>query len=474
MSGPDVIVIGGGVSGLSVAWRLAQAGISVEVWEQAERPGGKIVTRHEQGYVTEQAASVMMDARAEAAHLCTAAGLDAEKVMCPSPERVHRYMAQNGRLMPFPLRFAALVSSPVWSLRGRLRLLAEPLVPKGGHPGESVSEFIVRRLGREALERAFEPFVAGPLASDPDHASAEAVLPRLVALERRYGSLGLGICTHKFLHGRSAPLRDAFSFRMGMATLIGSLARAPGVCFRPRHTVGQVEPAQTGWRVSGTTPSGERVVRVRHLVVSVPAPAAAKLLRPLDRELADLLRGIDYASLAVVHLGFDRCAVRHPLNGTGFLVPRREGRQITGSQWISSMFPGRTPAGKVLLTSYLGGARAPETRDWDDDRCVGAVTDSLRPLLGIRGTPDKVWVDRHERGLPLYHGAYPGRIRAIAQHLGRWPGLHLAANYWGGISIRDRVTCGYALAQQIAAALQQPKAFELTHPGLCYGVVNMT
>lgn len=453
MSNPDVIVVGGGVSGLSVAWWLAQAGIAVEVWEQDVRPGGKIQTREADGYLTERAASMMLNFRPEVSRMLASTRLDAAKAMCPGAPQDQRYLVQDGRLVLFPLRLGDLMRSPLWSVRGKLRMLLEPLIPRGGHPDETVSEFIVRRLGREVLEKAMEPFLAGPLASDPDQANARAVLPRLVALENSYGSLALGIGVRTLLQRRTAPVRETFSFSGGMSTLIEALAATPGVRFRGRCVATQLEPRGSGWRIAGSTPGGDHVARARHLVLSAPAPAAAALVHPLDSELARLLRGITYASVTVVHLAFDRSAIRAPLDGLGFLVPRREGMQLTGCQWISNLFPCRAPRGKVLLACYVGGARAPETRDWDDDRCIEAVMASLGSLLKIDTAPEQVWIDRHECGLPLYHGAHPGRLRAMEDRLGEWPGLHLAANYWGGVSVRDRITQGHALAQGIRTAL---------------------
>jgi len=453
MSDPDVVVVGGGVSGLAAAWWVAQAGHAVEVWEQDARLGGKIATRQADGYLTERAASMMLNFRAEVSELLAATGLDAGKIACPGPSQGQRYLARGGGLVPVPIRLGALVRSPLWSLRGKLRVLAEPLVPRGGHPDETVSAFAVRRLGREMLETAMEPFIAGPLASDPDRASAHAVLPRLVALEQRYGSLVIGAGLRRLLQRGAAPVREMFSFGGGMAALTGALATTAGVRFRARSTVSCVEPEGSAWRLHGRTPEGERSVRARQLVLSVPAPAAAALVRPLDGELGRLLAGIEYGALTVVHLAFDRSAVRHRLDGLGFLVPRSEGLPLTGCQWMSSTFPSRAPRGKALLACYVGGARAPETRDWTDGRCVDATLAVLGPLLGIRAAPERVWLDRHPAALPLYHGAYTGRLHAMAERLQRWPGLHLAANYAGGVSVRDRIVCARALARRIDASL---------------------
>jgi len=170
--------------------------------------------------------------------------------------------------------------------------------------------------------------------------------------------------------------------------------------------------------------------------------------------------------LSVVHLGLDRAAVLHPLDGTGFLVPRgqRESRVLSGNLWLSALFPTHAPDAKVLLTSYLGGARRPEAADWDDERSVANVLSVLEPLLGLRGAPDMVRVDRHRRGLPLYHGAYQGRMRAIDERLARLPGLSLAANYRDGVSVRDRIVCGHAIARRVCTALGHRSRAEMIAP----------
>ncbi|MCC7326801.1 MAG: protoporphyrinogen oxidase [Burkholderiales bacterium] len=453
MSDPDVIVVGGGISGLSAAWWLARSGRSVEVWEQDARLGGKIASRQADGYLTERAASMMLNFRPEVSQLLAAIGLDDARIPCPSAPQCQRYLVRNRGLVSVPMRLGALVRSPLWSLRGKLRLLAEPLVPRGGHPDETVSEFVVRRLGREVLETAMEPFVAGPLASDPDQASAHAVLPRLVALEQRYGSLVIGASVRRILRRGTAPVRELFSFDGGMATLIRALSATSGVRFRARCTARHLEPTRSGWRLTGQMPERELTVRARELVLSVPAPAAAALLHPLDSDLGRLLDGIEYGALTVVHVAFDRSAIRHPLDGMGFLVPRSEGLPLTGCQWMSSTFPARAPRGKALLTCYVGGARAPQTRDWTDSRSIDAVMALLEPLLGIDAAPEQVWIDRHESGLPLYHGAYFGRLHAMTKRLRNWSGLHLAANYRGGVSVRDRITCAHATARRIHTSL---------------------
>ncbi|MDH4216776.1 MAG: protoporphyrinogen oxidase, partial [Gallionella sp.] len=351
----DVLIIGGGISGLASAWWLARSGLNVEVWEAKDQPGGKIATTRQDGYLTERAASMVLNFRPEIAELVREAGLDTAKTARLQGSGARRYLLRQGRLQALPMRLGAMVASPMWSLRGKLRLLAEPFIFSSGRSDETVSEFVTRRLGREILEKAMEPFVAGTLAADADQTSAAAVLPRLVALEQRYGSISAGILVSRVLRRRLASTTDTFSFRDGMGTLVETLANTPGVSLRSGHSAEELHRAGGGWHASATTPYGQRTVSAAHVIVATPAPVAAELVSQSDSELAELLRGIEYASLAVVHTGLARDAVGHPLDGTGFLAPKAESAVLTGNMWMSTLFPDRAPPGKVLLTSYLGG-----------------------------------------------------------------------------------------------------------------------
>ncbi len=458
MKDTDVLIIGGGVTGLASAWWLAQGGLSVEVWEAGERPGGKIMSTRQDGYLTERAASMVLNFRPEVAELIHETGLGSSKTSRRPTAEARRYLLHNNSLKALPMRMGPMLASPLWSMRGKLRMLAEPFIFSRGRPDESVSEFITRRLGREVLEKAIEPFIAGTLAGDPDRTSAAAALPRLKALEQRYRSLAIGVVASRIARRRTACTTDTFSFRNGMGTLTDTLAKAHGVALRTGHVADELVRVKEGWQVSAMTPQGRKQISARHVIVATPAPVAAKLIGEADSELADLLRGIHYAAVAVVHTGFSSSTIGHPLDGSGFLAPRSESAILTGNLWMSILFPDRAPPGKTLLSSYLGGARAPQVADWGNERLADETLGTLRPLVELKGEPEMVRIDRHQEALPLYHGAYQARMQGIASRLKENPGLHLEANYRGGVSVRDRLARGHAVAKQILAAEQQVHA----------------
>lgn len=456
MNDIEVLVVGGGISGLAVAQRLGQQGIRVEVWDRAAKPGGMVRSVRKDGYLTEQAAAMLLNFRPEVTRFISEARLEDRKQ--PRIEVDHRYVISDGRLRELPMKMGPLLMSDIWSMRAKLRMMLEPLARRSRGGEESVSEFVRRRFGGEVLDKALGPYVAGLLASDPDRASAEAVLPRLVALERRWGSIVLGALVHRLLRRRSAVQTEAFSFQGGMATLAGVLAEADGVCFCGGHEAVSLLPTGNGWLATARTPMGEREVRASQVILSTPASTTAGLVRSTQAELASLLDTIEYAPLNVVHTGFHRHGIRHALDGNGFLSLGDAGAPLIGCMWMSSIFEDRAPAGRVLLSNYVGGACHPYAASWSDRQLVDSVLEALRPLIGLRSEPEMVRVDRHRRALPLYHDNYCERARRIRELAAPLSGLHLVANYLGGVSVRDRLACAMQAVDTVLANVGRPSA----------------
>jgi len=451
MSHTDVLIIGGGISGLSTAWWLAQQGIEVEVWEADERPGGKIRTSHEEGYVTERAAGLLVNFRPQIDRLIQQTGLiNSQK---RRDENLNRYIVHQGRLTQVPMLLPALLTSPLWSLPAKLRLMSEVFIPRGSDESETVSGFVRRRLGQEVLDTAMDPFISGTLASDPDLAEAQSVLPRLTALENRYGSLTAGMLVNRVLKRRRANTADTFSFQGGMSELVDALARTPGVTLRCGASATGIMHQDNEWQVEGDVAGVPNKIRVPQLVMSTPADVSGKLLDSIDSRLGELLCGIEYSPVAVLHMGLKSGNIKHPLDGTGFLVSKQSHLPVNGNLWMSSMFPDRAPQGYTLLSSYLGGVHHPEQLHQTDEELSDTVLGCLRPLLGIKGSAEYVKVERHHQGLPLYHGRYQARISEIDEHLNGLSGLYLNANYMHGVSVRERIFQGQQVANNIAKAL---------------------
>ncbi len=465
MSNPRVLIVGAGISGLSTAWWLAERGVEVEIWEAGEGPGGKIQTTREQGYTTERSASLIVNHRPQVDEMIRKAGL--QPAIRRRPASLHRYLLHDNQLLRVPTQPHKLLTTPLWSWRGKWRLATEWLIPRQAQGNESAADFVRRRLGQEILDTAFAPFINGTLASDPEQTEAASVLPRLTELEQRYGSLTLGMFAHRLwkTKSRRAITADTFSFSGGMSRLITQLASTPGVRLRCRTRVNRITRHKEGWRIEAEQ-SGEHCSLIaEQLIISTPAGAGARLLEEIDPKLAHELRQICYAPISVAHLGFAEAQIAHPLDGSGFLVPPKTGLSLTGNLWMSSLFPQRAPNGKVLLSSYLGSAQRPEIMTWSDAQIADHIVTSLRPLIGLKGTPEYVRVDRHAEGLPLYYGSYRALQARIAQRAAGHPGLHLNGNYQQGVSIRERIYQGLETANRVINSLgSKPDSLTTSQP----------
>jgi len=450
----DVVVIGGGISGLATACYLARQGKQVQLFEQADRSGGKIATSCVDGYVTEAAASMLMNFLPEVEQFLVDSQMVDSKTMRHSSVGQNRFMLKDGRLWPISMKAASFFSNGFLDLNSKLRLMLEWAVPAHNQADETVENFISRRLGKQLLEQAIEPFVAGTLACDVKLASADAVLPRLKALEKKYGSITAGILVNKLLRRRTAATPEVFSFDGGMQTLIDKLSRERNFSLHLNTGVTALEKCHKGWRISIASVESNKArmqqIEARQIVMATPANVTAKLLQSCDPSLAKVLAGIKYAPMNLVHLGFNQTDVPHALNGIGFLVPKAENSSLLGNLWMSSVFAQRAPQGKVLLTSYLGGSRLPEVGSWSDQHCIRQVRNNLKKYLNIDATPDMLRLDRHKAALPLYHGDYAQKTRWIKQRLSNHQGLFINANYLDGVSVRDRIV----QARQTAELMQ--------------------
>lgn len=452
----QVVVIGAGVSGLAAAYGLMRAGCDVTVLEGADRVGGCVWSeRTPDGYLLEHGPNSLLNLNPEVDRLCRELNLDADRVF-QQPLSRRRYLVKNRALVPVPSRVVDFPSSPLWGAGAKLRALAEPFIParESVASDESVAAFVRRRFGPEMVDYGVEPFVAGIFAGNPEELSMGSSFPQLTVMERTYGSVTWGVLRTRMKRGRArVPLR-VFSFRDGVGQLPQALRVALGARVVTGARVGsvrrEVRDGIPRFLVESDVQGRVRHVYADRLVIATPADAAAKLLADLSPLLADQLEQIPYAPVGLVHLGVRRDACTRLPEGSGCLVPRREGPSILGSLWSSNVYPDRAPAGRVLLTNYVGGMRDPGVLKWTDLELTRVVCEALGDLVGLSGEPELVRVVRHPRAIPQYLIGHPSRVAAIERLLAPLDGVYLTGNYLRGVSVRDCLTHGLRLAETIA------------------------
>jgi oxygen-dependent protoporphyrinogen oxidase len=450
----DVLIVGAGLSGLTVGFNLARAGLRVQMIEAASRAGGVIGSRRRDGVLCELGPNSALDTSPLIGELLRNAGID--ELRCDASAIANRrYILRGGRLIALPMSPPAFLTTDLFSLRTKLGLLREPFIGRAA-PGveESVAQFVRRRLGAEFLDYAIEPFVAGIYAGDPDLLSVRAAFPRLVALEDKYGSLlrgaVLGARERKKNAEKAKDRAHSFSFRDGMQTLTDALARGVGadrIACGARATAIRRRP-DGSFSVEALMGDARVTLGARTLVLSVPAYAAAPLLGELAPGAAQALEQIVYPPVASVVSAYRRSNVKHALDGFGFLAPRIEKPSVLGTLFSSSMFDGRTPDGVVATTTFVGGRRAPELAREAPAQIDANVRAALTRYLGA-GEPMWNEITCWERAIPQYTLGHLGRIAAVQSAEQAAPGLYFCANYRGGVSVGDCVKAAHEIVARI-------------------------
>jgi oxygen-dependent protoporphyrinogen oxidase len=453
---PQAIVIGGGIAGLSVAYELLQQGIPFVLLEAGTRVGGVILSEQVDGFTLDGGPDALLVQKPDGIKLCRDVGLG-DRLVVTKPPRL-AFIQRNQRLhalpaasvLGIPTEWGPFIRTRLFSWPGKLRMGAELFVPRrSGSDDESIGSFMRRRFGNEATTYLAEPLLAGIHAGDVDRLSVRALFPRFPEAEAKYGSL-LRAFRAQPRHGPSK--EGAFkSLPGGLSELVRAVeAVLPRGSIRLVTPVVRVDFDGVVFRVH--TAAGD-AVQGRTVVAATPAYSTAQMLRHVAPRLAALCGEVPYASAATVSLAFTRDAVEHPLNGSGFVVPRIEKTGIMASSWLSSKWPHRAPDGRVLLRAFLGGARNPKALEQSDAEMVRTAMKALGPLIGIRSEPLFTRVYRWDRANAQHEVGHLARLSAIERELRSHPGLFVTGSGLRGVGIPDCVADGRATARQVAAFL---------------------
>jgi len=447
----DVIVVGGGIAGLSAAYELHSRGLSFVLLERTSRAGGVIVSEEVDGYTIDGGPDALLAQKPEAIALCEEIGLH-NRLVPTKPPRL-AFIQRAGRLhqlptssvLGIPTRLSPFLRTGLFTWAGKLRMGAELFVPRRQDAtDESIGSFMRRRFGDEATMYLAEPLLAGIHAGDVDRLSVQALFPRFVETERQQGSL-----LRAFRQQRRATVSVDGAFRSlpgGLSEMVRALvSRLPPDSMRLNRPVRRIllDPPRV------ETQSAEQIGG-RAIILTAPAYVASDLVQDLDTDLARLCREVPYASTATIALAFPRSAVAHPLNGSGFVVPRTERSGILAATWLSSKWPHRAPEDRVLMRAFVGGTRDPDALGRSDAELVSIALSALGPLLGISGEPLLTRVYRFERGSAQHEVGHLARVEAIDRALTRRPGLFMTGSGLRGVGIPDCVADARATARKVS------------------------
>lgn len=465
----QAVIIGGGISGLSTAWLLRnkarETGMDLQVTllEKESQVGGKIRSIRDNGFVCEWGPNGFLDNKPQTLDLCRLLGIE-DRLLKSNDNARKRFIYSNGTLHRLPENGPSFLKSKLLSWSGKLRLLGEPFAPSPpAGVDETLADFARRRLGQEALDKLIGPMVSGIFAGNPETMSLVSCFPRIAELEREYGGLFKAMARlakkkrqeqaqGKIAASAAGPGGTLTSFREGIQQLTDALRDQLEDTVRSGCEVQALHADGERYRIE-TAGCGNLTADL--VILAAPSYVASAILAPLNAEISGLLEQIPYASLSVVCCGYEREKIRHPLDGFGYLITRKEGRSTLGTLWDSSMFDNRAPDGRVLLRSMAGGACLPELINIPDGLLLSRVQDDLRLIMGIEAEPSFVRIFRHEQAIPQYIAGHGERLARLEELAAGHPGLLLTGNAFRGVGLNDCVASSHLAVERAVAFLKK-------------------
>ena len=459
----DVIVVGEGITGLSIAYWLKKHGVNVTVLAKDSEVGGTMKSVQDRGFLYETGANTALETTPLFKGLISDLKLESEFIYA-NPEGKNRYILRNGVLLSMPLGPGSFFFTRLFSTAAKFRVMKEPFIGRA-EKEESIAEFVERRLGREFLDYAIDPFVAGVFAGKTEQLSVRSAFPKLYALEEKYGGLVKGMIKgaqeRKQRAEKAKDRAETFSFVSGMQILPQAVGNSLGNAVFFNAKVTGIRNLMTAYNESASEPDARRYlieflrngkeeeIEADSVVFAIPAYDAAPIIKLLSRETANVLSSIYYSPVISIFLGVKREDIGRTLDGFGFLIPSKEKRKILGCLWNSCLFGNRAPAGMVALNAFVGGARQPELTDLNDEQIIQITLDELNSIMQFSGKPVYLNITRWQKSIPQYEIGYQHKMDMLAQFEESNQGIFLAGNYRGGISVGDCVKNAYEIAEGI-------------------------
>lgn len=465
-----IAIIGGGLSGLAAAHHLielaqsTQSAVEITLFEAGPRLGGIVGTRRIGDFLVDTGADSFLTNKPGAIGLCRRLGLE-HRLVATDPRYRGAHVLFDGRPVPVPEGFQLLSPTAIWPVLttpllspwGKLRMLMEYFVPPGQMTDESLASFVRRRFGREALDRLVQPLVGGIYTSDPEKLSLAATMPRFLEMERQYGSLIRAAMKQSSKKTDTSNCDSTssgarYGLFAGLAGGMEDLVNALRLKVQERcHVLNGCQILS----IRKQFPAGSYLLTTGNgddesfdaVIVATAAHQTAKLLCDLDQALSLELSEIEYASSVIVVTGHKLANVQHPLDSFGLVVPHAEHRRILATSFSSRKFPERAPADSVLMRTFVGGAMQPELYDLDDMELQRIVLEELADIFGVRGEPEIALVVRYPRAMPQYHLGHLDRVKRIEVQTALHPGLALAGNSLYGVGVPDAISSGEAAAK---------------------------
>lgn len=454
----DCILLGAGLTGLTIAHSLRRAGRRVLVLEKGDHPGGVIHTYTDDGFVFEAGPNTGVISSVELVRLMEELKL---KFEVPQQFANARWIWKNGRWEPLPSGLLSAIRTPLFTLNDKFRILLEPFRARGTNLDETLAQLVIRRMGRSFLDYAIDPFISGIYAGDPSQLVTRYAMPKLYALEQDYGSFIKG----SFAKARQPKTaeekkvtKQVFSVQGGLSRLIDALVASVGA-ENIRYNCGEVrvEEVETGsYRVNFSGSADEfqsPCITSRTVVTTFGGPLLLSALPFLDEDEKEGLSSLRYAKVVQVAAGY-REWEGVPIKAFGGLVPTREQKDILGILFPSALFAGRAPANGALLSVFMGGIKRPELFELSDEQLKAVAVEHIREMMQTTREPDVVRVFRYPQAIPQYDAASTRRLKTITELQFRYPGLMLAGNIRDGIGMSDRVKQGALVAMEIEEYLK--------------------